>query len=155
MLTSKFCRDTPAVLITTSEEVGRKAISFVNYLLERSELSTASLAKTSWDTFGEVIVVQTLDEAYSLGDEYASEHVQIFTRNPREALQKMNNYGALFLGEKTCVSYGDKVLIYSWLPLRGIVLISSFRLSALITSSQHARLPDTPVACGWGSICAL
>lgn len=109
MLTRRFCSDTPAVLITTSEEVGRKAINFVNYLLERSDLSTASLAKTSWDAFGEVIVVQTMDEAYALADEYASEHVQILTRNPREALQKMNNYGALFLGEKTCVSYGDKV----------------------------------------------
>jgi histidinol dehydrogenase len=109
MLTSGLCSDTPAVLITTSEDVGRKAMSFVDYLLERSDLSTAGLAKTSWDAFGEVIVVQTIDEAYSLADEYASEHVQILTQNPREALQKMNNYGALFLGEKTCVSYGDKV----------------------------------------------
>lgn len=102
--------DTPAVLITTSEDVGRKAIHFVNYLLERSNLSTASLAKTSWDAFGEVIVVSTTDEAYVLADEYASEHVQILTRYPREALEKMQNYGALFLGEKTCVSYGDKVI---------------------------------------------
>jgi histidinol dehydrogenase len=58
-----------------------------------------------------VILVSNLDEAYALADEYAFEHVQIFTQQPREALKKMTNYGALFLGEKTCVSYGDKVCI--------------------------------------------
>ncbi len=45
-----------------------------------------------------------------MADEYASEHVQIFTKDPREALRKMKNYGALFLGDRTCVSYGDKVI---------------------------------------------
>jgi histidinol dehydrogenase len=54
-------------------------------------------------------VVPSLDEGYALANVYASEHVEILTENPREALQKMTNYGALFLGDKTCVSYGDKV----------------------------------------------
>jgi histidinol dehydrogenase len=102
--------DTPAVLITTSESVGLKSIELVNHLLVNSGLSTAELAKISWDAFGEVVVVESLEEAWVLADEYASEHVQIFTQNPREALEKMRNYGALFLGEKTCVSYGDKVI---------------------------------------------
>lgn len=99
--------DTPAVLITTSENVGIESIKMVDKLLEI--LPTAALAGTSWKTFGEAIVVPTLDEAFTLADEYASEHVQILTQHPREALEKMHNYGALFLGEKTCVSYGDKV----------------------------------------------
>ncbi|PMD32123.1 histidinol dehydrogenase [Hyaloscypha variabilis F] len=102
--------DTPAVLITTSEEVGKQSIAFVEQLLERSNLSTAVLAKTSWDAFGEVVVVESLEQAWKLADEYASEHVQIFTKDPREALREMRNYGALFLGERTCVSYGDKVI---------------------------------------------
>lgn len=102
--------DTPAVLITTSEAVGEKSIELTNKLLEFSSLSTAELAKTSWDAFGEVVVVPDLDAAWKLADEYASEHVEIFTQDPREALRKMKNYGALFLGEKTCVSYGDKVI---------------------------------------------
>ena len=54
-------------------------------------------------------LVENLDEAYKLADTYTSKHVQILTKNPREALKKMSHYGALFLGEKTCVSYGDKV----------------------------------------------
>lgn len=99
--------DTPAVLITTSETLGREAIRLIDVILPN--MPTGELAGTSWRNFGEVIVVQDLDEAYKLADVYASEHVQILTRNPREALEKMKNYGALFLGEKTCVSYGDKV----------------------------------------------
>lgn len=101
--------DTPAVLITTSPEVGRKAINAVNRLVDSSDLSTAAVAKTSWEAFGEVIVVNSMDDLWHLADHYASEHVQVLTRNPRDALAQMTNYGALFLGEKTCVSYGDKV----------------------------------------------
>lgn len=103
--------DTPAVLITNSEEVGKKTIEMVDKLLPI--LPTRELAGTSWKNFGEVIVVKDLDEAYKLADEYASEHVQILTENPREALEKMKNYGAIFLGANTCVSYGDKVSLPS------------------------------------------
>lgn len=98
--------DTPAVLITTSEELGHKVVALIDRILPN--MSTGKVAKTSWTSFGEVIAVPDLDSAYVLADKYASEHVQILTRNPREALGKMKNYGALFLGEKTCVSYGDK-----------------------------------------------
>src|SRR5204862_3959549 len=69
---------------------------------------------------GQVAVVEDLDAAYALADTYASEHVQILTSQPREALVKMRNYGALFLGEGTCVSYGDKVIgTNHTLPTRG------------------------------------
>jgi histidinol dehydrogenase len=95
------------VLITTSEAVGRDSIRLVDEQLKT--LSTAELAATSWRDYGEVVVVDDLDEAFALADDFASEHVQILTQKPREALEKMTNYGALFLGEKTCVSYGDKV----------------------------------------------
>jgi histidinol dehydrogenase len=99
--------DTPAVLVTNSTTVGQKTIEWVEKLLKL--LPTAPIAGVSWENFGEVIVTDTLDEAYAIADDYASEHVEILTRNPREALEKMTNYGALFLGRNTCVSYGDKV----------------------------------------------
>ncbi|WWC64314.1 histidinol dehydrogenase [Kwoniella dejecticola CBS 10117] len=102
--------DTPAVLITTSERLAKEAIAHVEKILTETEMSTSALAGTSWRDYGEVIVVENIDEAYSLADTFASEHVQILTQNPREALDKMKNYGALFLGERTCVSYGDKVI---------------------------------------------
>ncbi|ORY57228.1 histidinol dehydrogenase [Pseudomassariella vexata] len=100
--------DSPAVLITTSEEVGRETIRYAGEILKK--MPTAELAGTSWRDYGEVIVVDSLDEAYELANVYSSEHVQILTQRPREALEKMRNYGALFLGEKTCVSYGDKCI---------------------------------------------
>ncbi|KAI0163756.1 histidinol dehydrogenase [Pestalotiopsis sp. NC0098] len=110
--------DSPAVLITTSEAVGRETIRYVGEILKK--MPTAELAGTSWREFGEVIVVDDLDEAYALADVYSSEHVQIFTERPRDALDKMRNYGALFLGEKTCVSYGDKCIGTNHvLPTRG------------------------------------
>ncbi|KAK1067224.1 hypothetical protein LTR74_006592 [Friedmanniomyces endolithicus] len=100
--------DTPAVLITNSEQVGRETIQHIENLLPN--LSTRELAGTSWTNFGEVILVRDLPSAYALADQYASEHVQILTENPREALTAMRNYGSLFLGAYTCVSYGDKCI---------------------------------------------
>ncbi|KPI23273.1 Histidinol dehydrogenase [Actinobacteria bacterium OV320] len=100
--------DSPAVLITTSEEVATQTMSWVDKLLPG--LPTGEVAGRAWRDHGEVIVVPTLDAAYELADQYASEHVQILTAEPREALHRMRNYGALFLGDKTCVAYGDKVI---------------------------------------------
>jgi sulfopropanediol 3-dehydrogenase len=83
-------------------------------------MPTADIAGPAWRDHGQVIVVDDLDEAYRVADGFASEHVQILTENPREALERMHAYGALFLGEGTCVSYGDKVIGTNHvLPTRG------------------------------------
>ncbi|MDX3638142.1 histidinol dehydrogenase [Streptomyces sp. MB09-02B] len=100
--------DSPAVLITTSETLAHDVLAEVDRQLRN--LSTREVAGAAWRDHGEIIVVDSLTEAYTLADEFASEHVQIFTRDPREALRTMTNYGALFLGENTCVSFGDKVI---------------------------------------------
>ncbi len=110
--------DSPAVLITTDESHGRAVIAEMQRQLEI--LPTAQIARPAWENFGEVLLVDSLDEAYRIADRYASEHVQVLTRHPREALDRLNNYGALFLGENTCVSYGDKVIGTNHvLPTRG------------------------------------
>lgn len=110
--------DSPAVLITTSKQVGRDVLAHIDKLLP--DMPTRDNAEPAWRDHGEVMVVDGLDEAYRLADTYASEHVQILTAHPREALEKMRNYGALFLGEGTCVSYGDKVIGTNHvLPTRG------------------------------------
>ena len=100
--------DSPVVLVTTSERVGRETIAEVSRQLVN--LPTSGVAAVSWENFGEVHVVDNLEEAFALADRYASEHVQILTAEPRRALTEMHDYGALFLGEKTCVSYGDKAI---------------------------------------------
>ncbi|WP_442481142.1 histidinol dehydrogenase [Streptomyces sanglieri] len=100
--------DSPAVLVTTSERVGRETVEWIDRLLV--DMPTRNIAAQAWRDHGAVHLVDTLDQAYTLGDQYASEHVQILTEQPREALEKMRDYGALFLGENTCVSFGDKVI---------------------------------------------
>ncbi len=100
--------DSPAVLVTTSERVGREVIAHIDRLLP--DLVTNDYAGPAWRDHGEVHLVEDIDAAYALANEFASEHVQILTSAPRDALKKMRNYGALFLGEGTTVSYGDKVI---------------------------------------------
>ncbi|HEX4402840.1 MAG TPA: histidinol dehydrogenase [Galbitalea sp.] len=110
--------DSPAVLITTSESLGKAVIEHIDKILV--DMPTRDYAAVAWCDWGAVHVVESLDDAYVLADHYAFEHVQILTREPREALEKMHNYGALFLGEGTCVSYGDKVIGTNHvLPTRG------------------------------------
>jgi sulfopropanediol 3-dehydrogenase len=110
--------DSPAVLITTSETLGQRVIDHVEEIL--IDMPTRDFAAPAWRDWGAVHVVATLDDAYALADEYAFEHVQVLTESPRDALEKMHDYGALFLGEGTCVSYGDKVIGTNHvLPTRG------------------------------------
>jgi len=100
--------DSPCVLVTTSETVGRETLDLIEKLLP--DLPTADVAGVAWRDYGQVWVVDTIVDAFALADEFASEHVQILTAEPRRALTGMRNYGALFLGEGTCVPYGDKVI---------------------------------------------
>jgi sulfopropanediol 3-dehydrogenase len=83
-------------------------------------MPTKDFAGPAWRDHGQVVVVDDLDEAWRIADEMAFEHVEVLTAEPRIALEKMTNYGALFLGEGTCVSYGDKVIGTNHvLPTRG------------------------------------
>ncbi|WP_244817668.1 histidinol dehydrogenase [Caballeronia sp. Lep1P3] len=100
--------DSPAILLTTSEKLARETMAEVERLLRI--LPTADIARKSWDKYGEVIVAQSEDEMVRIADEIAFEHVQVMTRDPDYFLQNMHNYGALFLGPRTNVAYGDKVI---------------------------------------------
>ena len=100
--------DSPAVLVTTSEAQAREVLRLVDTLLPG--MPTKDMAGPAWRDYGRILVTDSLTEAFAVGDGLASEHVQVFTAEPRQALDAMHNYGALFLGENTCVSYGDKVI---------------------------------------------
>lgn len=100
--------DSPAVLVTTSESLAREVMELIERILPG--MPTQDMAGPAWRDHGQVVVVDDMDELWRVGDAYASEHVQVLTAAPREALERMTNYGALFLGENTCVSYGDKVI---------------------------------------------
>lgn len=97
-----------AVLITTSETLGREVLSEVERQL--ATLPTAAVAASSWQQHGEVAVVRSKEEAAELADRYAPEHLEVQTRNNDWFLERLQNYGSLFLGEEVTVAYADKVL---------------------------------------------
>ena len=100
--------ESPAILVTTSAVLGEQVMQHIEQILPA--MPTRDYAEPAWRDFGQVIVVDDLDEAFAVADSFAAEHVQVLTENPRQALDKMRDFGALFLGENTCVSYGDKVI---------------------------------------------
>jgi sulfopropanediol 3-dehydrogenase len=100
--------DSPAVFITDSEALGRAVIAEIENQLKT--LSTASIAGPAWRDHGEVVVCQTREEMAQVSDVYASEHVQVMTRDPEFFRNRLRNYGALFEGPETNVCYGDKVV---------------------------------------------
>ena len=100
--------DSPAILLTTSEKLARDTMTEVDRLL--GILPTAEIARRSWAAFGQVIVADSDEEMVKIADEIASEHVQVMTKEPDYFLNHMTNYGALFLGARTNVAYGDKVI---------------------------------------------
>jgi sulfopropanediol 3-dehydrogenase len=100
--------NSPAILLTTSEKLARHTAAEVERLL--SILPTAEFASVSWRDYGEVILCDSDEEMVREADRIASEHVQVMTRDPDYFLKNMKNYGSLFLGPRTNVAYGDKVI---------------------------------------------
>lgn len=98
----------PAVLLVDSEPLARQTMAEVERLL--TILPTAGIAGAAWANYGQVIVCDTKEEMVKEADRIASEHVQVMTEDPDFFLNNMKNYGALFLGPRTNVSYGDKVI---------------------------------------------
>jgi len=100
--------NSPAVLLTTSEALANETLREIDRLLEK--LPTKQVASAAWRDFGEVILCDSDEEMLTESDRIASEHVQVMTRDPDWFLARMTNYGALFLGPRTNVAYGDKVI---------------------------------------------
>ena len=100
--------NSPAVLLTNSRKLAEDTLTEINRLLEI--LPTADTASVSWADYGEVILCDTYDEMLKVADDIASEHVQVMTNRDDWFLEKMTCYGALFLGARTNVSNGDKVI---------------------------------------------
>ena len=100
--------NSPAVLLTNSEKLARETMAEIERQL--TILPTAHIAAKAWADYGQVIVCDSYEEMVQVADDIASEHVQVMTRDPDYFLDNMTNYGALFLGHRTNVSYGDKVI---------------------------------------------
>ncbi|MEY2942784.1 MAG: histidinol dehydrogenase, partial [Pseudomonadota bacterium] len=100
--------DSPGILLTNSEKLARETMREIERLLQI--LPTADHARQAWEAYGEVIVAESYAEMVEIADHIASEHVQVMTADPDYFLKHMRNYGALFLGARTNVAYGDKVI---------------------------------------------
>jgi len=98
----------PAILLTTSAKIANGIQAEIDRQLAR--LPTADIAGVAWRDHGQVILCDTDEEMVAEADRIASEHVQVLTRDPRWFLERMTNYGSLFLGKETNVAYGDKVI---------------------------------------------
>ncbi len=100
--------DSPAILLTTSEKLAKETLAEIHRLLEI--LPTAQIARQSWEKFGEIIIADSDEEMLEIADRLAFEHVQVMTKRPDWFLDNLSNFGALFLGPRTNVAYGDKVI---------------------------------------------
>ena len=107
-----------ATLLTTDEKLARALPAEIERQLQG--LSTAAIARQAWDDCGAIVLCDTDEEMIAEADRMAVEHVQVMTRDPDYFLRNLSNYGALFLGQMTNVSYGDKVIgTNHTLPTRG------------------------------------
>ncbi|MBC7343146.1 MAG: histidinol dehydrogenase [Clostridia bacterium] len=95
------------ILVTTSEELGRKVIGQVEAWLQK--LATAEIARASWENHGQVVVVDTVDEAVDLANEIAPEHLEIQVEDPEKLVEGLRNYGSLFIGSHAAEVFGDYV----------------------------------------------
>lgn len=145
--------DSPCVLITASAELGAAVLKHIEVLLPG--MSTGAVASAAWRDFGEVHVTDDLDAAFTLADSFASEHVQILTREPRRALEAMHNYGALFLGERTCVPYGDKLIGTNHvLPTRGAARYTGgLWVGKFLKTVTYQEVRDDESSAQLGEIC--
>jgi len=100
--------NSPAVLLTNSEQLARDTLAQIEVQLKT--LETADIAGKAWEDYGQIYVCDSYEEMVEKADDLASEHVQVMTKDPNYFLENMTNYGALFLGPETNVSYGDKVI---------------------------------------------
>ncbi|MCF7502898.1 histidinol dehydrogenase [Vibrio sp. L3-7] len=100
--------NSPAVLLTNSETFAKETVKEVERQL--TILPTAEIAGKAWENYGQVILCDSYEEMVEVADDLASEHVQVMTKDPKYFLDNMTNYGALFLGRETNVSYGDKCI---------------------------------------------
>lgn len=99
---------TPAILLTNSMRLAKETLQEIDRLLEK--LPTADIARQAWRDYGEIIVCESYDEMLAEADRIASEHVQVMTDRDDWFLANLTNFGALFLGPRTNVAYGDKVI---------------------------------------------
>jgi sulfopropanediol 3-dehydrogenase len=145
----------PAVLITTSAELAPRVEREVERQLA-ADLPTAETAAAAWRDHGAIRVAETPEQAAALADELAYEHVEILTEDPRWYLDRIVNYGAVFLGEGTTVAYGDKTIGTNHvLPTAGAARYSGgLWVGKFLKTVTHQEVRSPSSSAAIGEICA-
>ena len=149
----------PAILLTTDEQLAHDTLREIERQLQA--LPTADIAGVAWQDYGQVIVCDDMAEMVTVADQLAFEHVEVLTKNPRYFLDRMTNYGALFLGKQTNVAYGDKVIgTNHTLPTRGAARYTGGLWVGKFLKTvtyQEVRTPEASALVGeYGSrLCAI
>jgi sulfopropanediol 3-dehydrogenase len=144
----------PAVLLTTSRQLGLDTIAEVERQLQH--LPTADIAGKSWADYGRVIVCEENAEMLAMANELAFEHVQVMTNDDDYFLENLTNYGALFLGPMTNVSYGDKVIgTNHTLPTQGAACYTGgLWVGKFIKTVTYQRVTDPASSVLIGEYCS-
>jgi sulfopropanediol 3-dehydrogenase len=144
----------PAILITDCERLARATMEEIHRLL--AILPTAEVAGKAWRDCGEVIVCENRDEMLREADRVASEHVQVMTRDPDYFLVNLRNYGSLFLGPRTNVAYGDKVIgTNHTLPTRGAARYTGgLWVGKFLKTCTYQKVLTDPASAGIGEVCS-
>lgn len=145
----------PAALLTTSAELAARVEAEIERQLA-ADLVTAETARTAWREHGQVRVVETPDQVIAAADELAYEHVEILTAEPRFFLDRISNYGAMFLGEGTTVAYGDKTIGTNHvLPTAGAARYTGgLWVGKFLKTVTHQEVRDPAASAHIGEICA-
>jgi sulfopropanediol 3-dehydrogenase len=144
----------PAILLTNSAKLATEVPDAIEKLL--AWLPTADVARLAWKNCGEIILCDTLEEMVQEADRIASEHVQVLTRDPEFFLQRLTNYGALFLGARTNVAYGDKVIgTNHTLPtMKAARYTGGLWVGKFIKTCTYQRVLTDDAAAGIGEYCS-
>ena len=144
----------PAVLLTTSAELAAAVPAAIE--AELGWLPTADVARTAWEECGEIILCDTVDELVTEADRIASEHVQVMTRDPQVFLDRMRNYGALFLGPRTNVAFGDKVIgTNHTLPtMRAARYTGGLWVGKFLKTCTYQRVETDEASAAIGEVCS-
>ena len=144
----------PAILLTMSLELAEAVPAAIE--AELGWLPTADVARTAWEECGEIILCDTVDELVSEADQIASEHVQVMTRDPDVFLERMRNYGALFLGPRTNVAFGDKVIgTNHTLPtMRAARYTGGLWVGKFLKTCTYQRIETDEASAAIGEVCS-
>jgi sulfopropanediol 3-dehydrogenase len=144
----------PAVCLTTSKKIAAELPAAIEKVLAR--LDTAPVASVAWRDYGEIILCDNDEEMAGESDRISSEHIQVMTRDPDWFLRRLSNYGALFLGARTCVSYGDKVIgTNHTLPTKGAGRYTGgLWVGKFIKTHTYQRILDDEASVMIGEYCS-